>query len=124
MKKIIKSEDDVKKKIIKPWYEKAKAWFFMQVPRGMGKAGVPDYVGCVPITITQEMVGKRIGLFVAIEAKRPSKRHAKDNGASGMQIVQMREIDEAHGVTGIVGCAWDMAHMQWRLNRILKGEDV
>ena len=120
MKKLIKSEDDVKKKIIKPWLSKLHAWQFMPVSRGMGVSGIPDHIACVPIMITQEMVGKTVGLFVAPEAKSPTKKH----NASGKQILQMGKIDEAAGVTGVISNEWDCAHMQWRLNRILKGEDV
>ena len=119
-KKLIVSEDDVKKKVIAPWLKSLGAWYFMPVSRGMGVHGVPDFVSCVPITITQEMVGKTVGLFVAPEAKRPDKKH----NASGLQMVQMGKIDAAGGVTGVISCEWDVAHMQWRLNRILKGEEM
>jgi len=118
MKKIIKSEDDVKAKIIKPTLERWGAWFFMHVPMGRGKAGVPDYVACVPIVVTQEMVGKRIGLFVAPEAKAPKKKH----NWSAIQEIQMQEIDLAGGVTGVVSNQFDMDHMHWHISEILKGE--
>ena len=120
MKKLIKSEDDVKKKIIKPWLSKLHAYQFMPVSRGLGVMGIPDHIACVPVVVTQEMVGKTIGLFVAPEAKAPSKKH----NASSLQKIQMSKIDAAGGVTGVISCDWDCAHMQWRLNRILKGEDV
>jgi len=118
MKKIIKSEDDVKKKIIAPWLEKLGAWYFMHVPHGRGEAGIPDYVAGVPIVVTQEMVGKRIAILVAPEAKAPNKKH----NASKSQEIQMREIDEAGGITGVVSSQWDMDHMHWHISQILKGE--
>lgn len=120
MSKIIVSEDDVKKKIIQPWLSSLGAWQFMPVSRGMGVSGIPDHIACVPVTVTPEMVGKTIGIFVAPEAKRPDKKL----NASEKQKIQMNRIDEACGVTGVISCKWDAAHMQWRLNRILKGEDV
>ena len=117
--KVIVTEDDVKKKVIKPWFQKMNGWCFMHVPKGFGVGGIPDYVGCVPIVVTQEMVGKTIGLFVAPEAKRPTNKH----NSSTLQKERMKEIDEAGGVTGVVSCVWDMAHMQWRIHRILKGDE-
>lgn len=40
---------------------------------GMGKAGVPDIIGCYPLTITPDMVGMRVGVFVGVEVKREGK---------------------------------------------------
>ena len=108
----------MKKKIIKPWLDKIGAWSFMHVPRGMGIAGVPDYVACVPIVITQEMVGKKVGLFVAPEAKAPHKKH----NASESQKKQMAAIDEVGGVTGVISSEFDRDHMHWHISEILRGE--
>ena len=36
----------------------------------MAEEGTPDVFSCVPVTITPEMVGKTIGVFVATEVKR------------------------------------------------------
>lgn len=106
-KKKIVSEDDVKKKIIKPWLNATHAWFFMHVPRGMGIAGVPDYIACMPVVITPEMVGKKVGLFVAPEAKSPSKK----SNVSPSQALQMRLIDEAGGITGVISSQADCERM-------------
>jgi len=115
-KKIV-TEVDVKKKIIEPWLARLDAWFFMQVPTGYGKAGVPDYVACVPMTITPEMVGQRIGLFVAPEAKRPSKK----SNVSPSQLKQIDEIDQAGGITGVISNQADCDHMHYHIYQITLG---
>lgn len=40
--------------------------------------GSSDYIGWFPITITPEMVGRRIAVFTAIEVKTPGARTDKD----------------------------------------------
>ena len=45
------------------------AWYYMPVQTGMGVGGIHDFIACLPVVITQEMVGKRVGLFVSVEAK-------------------------------------------------------
>lgn len=47
------------------------AWHYMPVQNGMGCVGIPDIIACVPVTITEDMVGKRVGLFLGLEAKAP-----------------------------------------------------
>jgi len=44
-------------------------WGYMPVQTGYGEHGIPDHIYCVSTEITPEMVGERIGVFVAIEAK-------------------------------------------------------
>lgn len=66
------NEGDVKDGI-KDVFKELDAWFYMPVQTGMGVGGIHDFIACVPITVTQEMVGKRIGLFVSVEAKEPGK---------------------------------------------------
>lgn len=57
-------KDGIKKALAK-W----NAWYYMPVQMGMGEGGIHDFIACVPMTITQDMVGKTIGAFVSIEAK-------------------------------------------------------
>lgn len=116
--KLINSEKDVKKKIISPWLKKLGAWEFMPVQTGMGKSGVPDHLACVPITITKDMVGMKVGLFVSPEAKRPGKKL----NSSDRQKDQMQEIDEAGGITGVISCEWDMKHMWLRIINLQRGK--
>jgi hypothetical protein len=62
------SENKVKAGI-SAYLKRLSAWFYMPVQSGMGVGGIHDFIACVPITVTPEMVGKRIGLFVSVEAK-------------------------------------------------------
>lgn len=47
------------------------AWHYMPVQNGMGCVGIPDIIACVPVTITEDMVGRKVGLFLGLEAKAP-----------------------------------------------------
>jgi hypothetical protein len=63
------------KKGVKNVLNKYNVWYFMPVQNGMGVVGVPDIIACLPMTVTQAMVGKRVGLFVGIETKAPGKEN-------------------------------------------------
>ena len=71
-------------------------WHFAPVQSMMGKHGIPDDLFCLPVVITQDMVGSTCGVFVAIEAK------AEDGKPTGAQIEQIQQIIKAGGVSGIV----------------------
>ena len=60
---------------------------------GLG-TGTSDLIGFVPVTVTQQMVGKKIAVFAAIEVKTPNK---KPNEA------QERFIKFINGEGGIAG---------------------
>lgn len=96
-KKDIVTEADVKD-LIKKVFDKAEAWSYAPVQNGLGVHGIPDRVGCIPVVVTKEMVGRTVGLFVAVESKRPGRRGEKNAGATGQQLNQMHEIIEAGGV--------------------------
>jgi len=68
------------------------AWSFRPFMSGFGKAGVPDIVACVPVVVTKEMVGMRVGLFVGVEVKRDGKLPTK------LQESRIEEIKEAGGI--------------------------
>lgn len=106
-KKIITTEEDVKE-LAKKALDKLAAWSFAPVQRGMGVHGIPDRLACVPVTITKDMVGKTVGLFVAVEAKRPGRRGEKNAGAKGSQVFQLRSILKAAGIAGLVDCETDI----------------
>ena len=60
-------ESKVQKKIIDHLHSLG-AWTVKTIKSN--KSGVPDILACVPIKITQDMVGETIGVFVAPEVKR------------------------------------------------------
>lgn len=68
----MKPEADVKKQI-KEVLERYTTLQFMHVPTGYGVKGIHDHIACVPLEIKPEHVGKKLGVFVSIEAKREGK---------------------------------------------------
>lgn len=94
--KQLKTENDVKA-IVKKWFDDRCAWSYAPVQNGLGVHGIHDRIGCVPITITQGMVGKKIGMFVSVEAKKPGRRGEPDRGMSKHQGLVMDAIYEAYG---------------------------
>lgn len=90
------------KQLVKDWFDRRGAFSWAPVSNGFGVHGIPDRVGCVPITVTPEMVGKRIGLFVAIECKGSERWREKDEGVSPQQRLRIAEINAAGGVAGTV----------------------
>lgn len=87
-------EKKVKDKI-KSWYKKniPDAWVYMPVPMGFGQHGIPDFIICSPKVITQDMVGKTVGIFVGIEAKAIKGKLSKH------QVLQLAAIKEASGIS-------------------------
>jgi len=86
------------KELVKDWYDANNGFSWQPVSNGMGMHGIPDRVGCIPLLITQEMVGRRFGLFVAIESKGGHRRTHKDGGLSEQQKRRRNEINDAAGV--------------------------
>ena len=79
------------KKEIKVMLSDLEAWQFMPM-QTMGQSGVPDHIACVPKIITQDMVGKVVGMFVGIEAKALNKK------PTALQLAQMDGIEQAGGL--------------------------
>lgn len=90
------------KQLVKEWFDARGAFSWAPVSNGFGVHGIPDRVGCVPITITPEMVGKRIGVFVGIEAKGAHRKREKAGGLTPQQVLRIKEIQNAAGVAGVV----------------------
>ena len=67
----------------------------------------PDLVGIKTITITQEMIGKKIGIFYAKECKKPGWKY-KDNDH---EKAQKRFIDEINSRGGDASFACDIDEM-------------
>lgn len=85
-----------------------KLWYFMPVQNGMGRVGIPDFVCCVPVTITPDMVGQTVGLFVACETKAPGK-------VGMLTPNQQREIESIRGANGVAVVADDAARLEQEL---------
>lgn len=89
-------EARVKEKI-KKLLKAHEVWHFLPVSNGLGKHGIPDFICCAPTTITENMVGQKIGMFVGIEAK------ATDNHSpTERQAICLREIHTANGAALVV----------------------
>src|SRR5574341_898065 len=101
------SENDVKA-LVKKWYDARLAWSYAPIQTGMGEHGIPDRVGCLPIVVTQEMVGKKIGLFVAVEAKKPGRRGERNAGANAVQCTRLRDIVKVNGIAALVDGTHDL----------------
>ena len=77
---------------------KAKgAFYHMPVPIPPNSKDVVDFHCCVPVVITQAMVGSRIGLYVAIEAKREGV-----NAPTDKQQETLRHVRAAGGMAALV----------------------
>lgn len=72
------------KDLIKEVLKKHKVFYFMPVPLGMGKHGVPDFICCLK------------GEFLAIEVKGPKGKLTKN------QEVCMAEIKDSNGITVVI----------------------
>lgn len=96
MKRAPKTENDVKA-LVKDWYDSLGAWSYAPIQNGLGVHGIHDRIGCVPITITPDMVGKRIGVFVSVESKKPGRRGEPRGGMSVHQNNHLIDIRAAGG---------------------------
>ena len=101
VKKIV-TENNVKELVL-DWFKARFAFSFAVVQNGMGIHGIHDRIACLPTLVTQEMVGKVIGLFVSVESKRPGRRGEKDRGMSKHQVIFMVGEDGTGGVRGAAG---------------------
>lgn len=101
---LAKNLEGATKKAVKATIAKLSphAWGFMPTQGMMGAHGIPDHIHCVPITITKEMVGRQIGLFVAIEAKSAAAAKEADGGVSDLQGIAIKAIRAAGGVAEVV----------------------
>ena len=84
MKKVFRSEADVKTAVKQILAEYPGVWYFMPSMNGYGRAGVPDFVGCFQ------------NRFFAIETKFGS------NKPTPAQKAELKKINDALGVAMIV----------------------
>jgi hypothetical protein len=120
--KITQTENDVKA-LVKAWFDGRRSWSYAPIQTGLGVHGIPDRVGCVPVVITQQMVGRTIGLFIAVEAKRPGRRGEKSGGGTPAQGNQLRGIIEAGGVGALVDGTNDLDWLTGTLMERLLGRN-
>lgn len=120
MKRPPKTENDVKA-LVKDWFASHGAWSYSPVQNGMGVHGIHDRIGCVPIIVTPRMVGKKIGLFVSIEAKKPGRRGEERRGMSKHQELNMNEISAAGGFSIVCDGEGDLALAGMNLGDLLHG---
>lgn len=85
-------ESTVQRAIQKFWRTVMKGWVFKVHGNEFTGSGIPDLVGCLPITITEDMVGLRVGIFVALEVKRDNNEEAS--------IIQLQTIEEIKAACG------------------------
>ena len=98
------------KAAVRRWLGEHAQWHFMPPGTGFGRSGIPDIVGCAPVTITPGMVGDTIGVFFAIETKAPGKLHNTTTN-------QNREISAIRANAGLVFVVDDVEAAK----RLLKG---
>ena len=96
--KEIETEGAVKDLVIK-WFRQRNGFSYAPVQNGLGVHGVHDRVGLIPVVITPDMVGKRVGLFVSIECKKPGRRGEDDRGMSKHQVLFMEAVHKAAGLS-------------------------
>jgi hypothetical protein len=95
------TEEHVKREV-KEMYTDLEGWSFAPVQSGKGEHGIPDRIGFIPVTVTPEMVGTVLPVFVAVEAKKPGRRGEKFAGCTGQQVDKLRDITAHEGVAALV----------------------
>lgn len=80
---------------VKILLKKAGAYYHCPVQNGMGAPAL-DFHVCLPVKITQAMVGKTMGLYLGIETKAPGKK------PTARQLLTIKEITAAHGEVAII----------------------
>lgn len=97
------------KRAVKKALAATRLWYFMPVQNGMGRVGIPDFIGCVPYVVRPEDVGRTVGLFFAVETKAPGKVEAttpnQDREIAGIRAASghMQVLDDARQLCLPVG---------------------
>lgn len=118
----IRTENDVKERT-KGWYRDHHAWSYAPIQNGMGEHGIPDRVGCVPVVVTEAMVGKKIGLFVAVECKAPGRRQEPRRGMSANQDEKRQAIRDAGGIAICADGAEDLQFLSLEIGELVGAVD-
>lgn len=83
------------KRAVKRVLEQRGAYWNMPIPPG--NINTLDFLCCIPVAVTADMVGKTIGAFVVVETKRPGVKTVTPK-----QAETMRTIRRAGGVAILV----------------------
>lgn len=75
--------------------------------------GSPDLVGWVPVTVTPEMVGRQLAVFVGLEAKRPTGGRVSTEQAAFIQA-----LAAAGGVAAVVRSCVDAHKALWSVRGV------
>lgn len=98
-------EQDYQKKVVTKL--EARGAYTVKVVAA-SKKGVPDVVACVPFTKAQVLRlfenRTHVGIFIGAEIKTPETRA----NVSKLQEYNLRKIDEAGGISGVVVSYEDM----------------
>ena len=101
------------KTAVRNFLKKEGVWFYMPAQNGMGVVGIPDLICCAPVTITEDMVGKKLGVFMGVETKAPGK--IKNTTAN-----QRRNLETIHMAGGIAVVAVDTNIVESALKGVKK----
>ena len=116
MKKI-ETEGAVKDLVLQ-WFKQRGGFSYAPIQNGMGIHGVHDRVGVLPVIVTPEMVGKKIGLFVSVECKKPGRRNERDRGMSKHQVLFMEDAQKAGGLSVCVDGHEDLDNLESTLRQL------
>lgn len=106
------------KTLVADWFKAHAAWHYAPIQNGLGVHGIHDRIGCVPVTVTPQMIGKRIGLFVSVESKKPGRRGENNRGMSMHQFNHMEAIRAAGGISICCDGYEDLAELGAELNNL------
>lgn len=102
---------------VKALLKERGAWYYMPVQNGMGKVGIPDFIGTYR------------GLFFAVETKAPNKNPTTEdqrwNKATPNQQMRIEEIRNAGGMAIVCDDVSQVDNMLATLDAIreFKGEE-
>lgn len=76
--------------------------------------GSPDLIGWVPVTITSDMVGRQLAVFVGLEVKRPTGGRVTKEQAAFVQA-----LAQAGGVAAVVRSCVEAHHALWQVHGVV-----
>jgi hypothetical protein len=98
----IDKEPDLKRRI-KAWLEEIDAWYYMVVPGGYGRRGIPDFICTVR------------GVFFAIETKTTGKK------PTALQRVEIDAMRRQGWTVWVVDSTDTLAEVQTYINNEITG---